>query len=175
MALGELLMSLYAWADSRSLEIFAGAIGVPVAGTAMAWIGKGGRTDRDGRIIASTFVGFGLLVFLVEVIAIAIAHMAFQRSVMDADVVLLLAPIVCLGGCLLGIRMVFPLNQLASVRSFTEIGVFVVACVAALWFFSKFRGWGIIFWGDLVQLAVIGALGYFLSRRLFERATGRRR
>ena len=174
MSLADLLVSVYRWADARALEILLAGALIPVAGTLAAWIGRGGRTDRDGRFIASALIGFGLAVFLVEVIAIVVAHLAFDRSALDAGIVLLLAPVVCLVLCLAGVRLVFPLDELASVRTLRDIGLFVAACVAALWLFSKFRGWGIVFWGDLGQLAIIGAFGFILMRRLYRRAFRRR-
>ena len=150
-----------------------GALLIPVIGTLLAWIGKGGRTDRDGRLIASSVVLFGLGAFLLEVLAVAVGRLAFERSILEVNVILVIAPVACLAGCVLGIRLVFPLNQLASVRSMTDVGLFVAACLVVLWLFSKFRGWGIVFWGDLGQLLIIGVLGFFLLKRLYRRATGK--
>ena len=82
--------------------------------------------------------------------------------------------IALLAGCLLGIRMVFPLNELASVQTFTDMGLFVAACLFVLWLFSTFRGWGIVFLGDLGQLVIIGGLGYLVLRRLYRRAFKKR-
>lgn len=173
MSLGELLAAAYRWADGHALTILGVAVVIPIVGTLVAWIGKGGRTDADGRFVASVLVGFGLCVFLVEVLAIVVAHVAFERSLVDASIALLVAPLICLAGCLWGIRMVFPLNQLASVQTFTDVGLFVLACLFVLWLFSTFRGWGIVFWGDLGQLAIIGVLGYLVIKRLYRRAFGR--
>ena len=64
----------------------------------------------------------------------------------------------------------FPLNQLASVKTFTDIGLFVAACLAVVWIFSQFRGWGIVFFGGLGQLLLIAVFGYVLLRRLYRRA-----
>lgn len=175
MTVAELLIALYTWADAHALAFLAAAVAVPAVGTALAWLGKGGRTDRDGRLVASLLVGFGISAVVVLIVALAVAHLAFARSVLDANLVLLASPVVCLAGCLLGARWLFPLNELASVRTFADVGFFVLACAVVLWLFSKFRGWGIVFWGDLVQLALIGGLGYFLLRRLYRRAFGRHR
>ena len=105
---------------------------------------------------------------------LVIAYAAFDGSVLQARLALLAAPIVCLAGCLAGIKLVFPLNELASVRSLTDIGIFLGASLAVVWLFSQFRGWGIIFFGGLEQMVIIGALGFYLLRRLYKRALGGR-
>lgn len=170
MSLAELFAAAYRWADSQAPMILAAGVAIPALGTLVAWIGKGGRTDAEGRLVASLLVGFGLCVFVLEVLSIVVAHLAFGHSMVDANVILLLAPVICLAGCLWGIRAVFPLNQLASVQTFTDVGLFVLACLFVLWLFSRFRGWGIVFWGDLGQLAIIGVLGYLMLKRLYRRA-----
>ena len=172
MSLGELLLAIYAWCDERAFEILIAAIAIPLLGTGLAWVGKLGRTDRDGRFIASVVVVAGVMVFLVAVIGLAIAYAAFDGSVLKANLALLGAPIVCLAGCLLGIKLVFPLSQLASVRSLGDIGVFLAASLGVIWLFTQFRGWGIIFFGGLEQLVIIGALGFYVLRRLYKRALG---
>ena len=174
MSLGELLALAYGWADAHAPQILLAAVAVPLLGTLAAWIGRGGRTDRDGRAIASVLVGFGLAVLLLGLAAALVAHLAFDRSVLEADVALLAAPPVCLALCLAGVRLVFPLAELGSVRTMRDVGLFVVACGVVLWLFSKFRGWGIVFWGDLVQLALILVFGYVLLRRLYRQVFSRR-
>ncbi len=175
MSLGELLASVYGWAQAHSVQILLAAFVVPVLGTIAAWIGRGGRTDRDGRAIASALVGIGLGVFALALVAALLAHLFFGRSMLEAHVALLAAPVVCLGLCLAGVRLVFPLDELASVRTLRDVGLFVLACAIVLWLFSKFRGWGIVFWGDLGQLALILVFGFVLLRRLYRRAFSRRR
>ncbi|MCH9673155.1 MAG: hypothetical protein K0U93_17085 [Gammaproteobacteria bacterium] len=172
MTLRELLSTSYTWLDENALWVLAAGVAIPVVGTVAAWIGKGGRTDRDGRWIASTLVGFGLLALMGEVIALLVARLAFEQPIADANAYLLLAPVVCLVGCLLGIRSVFPLTELASFKTFTDIMFFVLACAAVLWFFSAFRGWGIVFLGGIGQLVIICALAFFVLRRLYRRVTG---
>jgi len=174
MSVSEILVTVYAWLDFNALELLIAAVVIPVVGTLLAWVGKSGRTDRDGRLVASLLVGFGLVAFCVEVLALVIAHVSFGRGVLDANVFLLLSPVLCLTGCLLGIRMVFPLSGLASVRTFTDVGFFVAACFAVVWIFSKFRGWGILFLGGIGQLLVIGVLGFVLLKTLYKRAFVRR-
>ena len=107
MSLGELLLSIYVWCDERALEILIVALVIPVLGTGLAWVGKLGRTDRDGRFIASVVVVLGVVAFMVAVMGLVIAYAAFDGSVLDANLALLVAPVVCLAGCLLGIKLVF--------------------------------------------------------------------
>lgn len=173
MSLGELLLSIYVWCDERALEILIVALVIPVLGTGLAWVGKLGRTDRDGRFIASVVVVLGVVAFMMAVMGLVIAYAAFDGSVLNANLALLVAPVVCLAGCLVGIKLVFPLTELASVRSLTNIGLFLAASLAVLWLFSQFRGWGIIFFGGLEQLVIIGVFGFYLLRRLYKRAVGR--
>jgi hypothetical protein len=173
MSLGGLLASAYVWADHNALTLLLAALALPVVGTLAAWLGKGGRTDRYGRLIASVVVGLGLCTLLLAVIALVIAQTGFDRSPLEANVVLLAAPLVCVVTCLGAIRLVFPLNELESVRSAVDIALFAFACAAVLWMFSQFRGWGVVFWGDLGQLALIVLLGVYLVRRLARRAFGR--
>ena len=95
MSLGGLLASAYVWADHNALTLLLAALALPVVGTLAAWLGKGGRTDRYGRLIASVVVGLGLCTLLLAVIALVIAQTGFDRSPLEANVVLLAAPLVC--------------------------------------------------------------------------------
>jgi hypothetical protein len=170
MTLNEAFLGAYGAALANRDWILLGAVLVPVVGTLLARAGKAGRTDADGRFIASVVVGIGLLAMLVEVIAVFAAHSLMRASLMDADVRLVLAPLLCLSGCLVGIRWVFPLSELASVRTFIDVGAFVGACLGVLWLFSKFRGWGIVFMGSIAEMIAIGGLGLLLLKRLYKRA-----
>ncbi len=172
MTLGELLARAYAWALTHREWILLAAVLLPVVGTVLARIGKAGKTDAEGRYIASVVVGVGLSAVIVEMLALVVARSALHRSLLEADVLLLVAPLVCLAGCLIGIRWVFPLSELASVRTFLDAGAFVLACLAVLWLFSKFRGWGFLFFGSIAELVAIVVFGYALLRRLYRRAFG---
>ena len=175
MALGEVLIGLYRFAEANALGVFAAAIVIPVVGSLAAWIGKGGRTDQDGRFIASILVGFGFTLVVLEVLAVVAAQALFDASVLDGNVLLLVAPIVCLAGGLLGVHTLFPLNELGSVRTAGDMALFLAGCAVIILIFSQFRGWGIIFWGGIGQLVIIAAIGYFVIRRLYRRAFGSRR
>ena len=89
-----------------------------------------------------------------------------------ALVLLLVAPIICLVGCVIGIRRVFPLNELGSVKSAFDVSAFVIACLAMMWIFSKFRGWSLVFFGSFGQLIVVALFAALLIWRLYKRAFG---
>jgi hypothetical protein len=174
VTLEQFLAAAYVWAVAHRVTILLVALAVPLLGTVLARIGKAGKTDRDGRFIASVVVGIGIVAMILEMLAIAIGAGVMGRSVLEGDVILLASPLLCLGGAIVGIRLVFPLNELASVRTALDVGAFMLACAVVVWFFSKFRGWGLIFFGSITQLAVLLVLGYFLIRRLWRRAFGGR-
>jgi hypothetical protein len=172
MRLNEAVPALYAWADAHGTEILAASLFLPVAGTVLARIGKGGRDDSDGRFIASSLVGLSIVLFMAEVLLLVLAGSVLGIGLGEANVQLLLAPILCLAGSLIGVRLVFPLSELASVRTLMDVGVFMAACLLVLWFFSQFRGWGILFLGSVTELIVLLVLGGLLMRRLYRRAFG---
>jgi hypothetical protein len=174
VTLEQFFVAAYAWGVAHRLWILLVAVGVPLLGTLLARIGKAGKTDRDGRVIASVVVGIGLVTVVLEMLAIAIGAGVMGRSVLQGDFLLLVSPVLCLTGALLGIRLVFPLNELASVRTAVDVGAFILACAVVVWFFSKFRGWGLLFFGSITQLVLLLVLGYFLVRRLWRRAFGDR-
>jgi hypothetical protein len=141
-----------------------------VGGSLLAWIGKGGRTDSDGRTIASVIIGGAVLSIIVAVAALAIAHVGFHRGPLDANVLLLAAPLTCLAGSVAGIHWVFPLSELATVRTLRDVGLFAIACAAGVWLLSTFRGWGVMFLGGLGDLLIVGGLAAALLRGLYRRA-----
>ena len=172
MTLDQLLTVSYQWLDRRAVPVFFAAVLFPALGTALARIGKGGRSDQDGRLIASVIVGIAIGGAVFEVFCLSLAHSILHRSLLQANVLLLAAPLVCLACSLAGMRWVFPLNELASVQTAYDVGAFILACAGAAWIFSKFRGWGIFFVGNLTQLAAYLILGIALLRRLAQRAFG---
>jgi hypothetical protein len=172
VTLQELLLACYQFADAHALEAFGAALLLPLVGTVLAWIGKGGQTDEDGKFIASAFVAISLFWAMLLVVGVSLGVGVMQGSVLQANALLLLAPVVCLVFTLLGVKLVFPLSQLGSVKSLGDVAAFALACVAVVWFFSKFRGWGIVFFGSVGQLIVLLVLLGFLLKRLFHRAFG---
>lgn len=172
MTVDEFFFLVYAWCEVHSVEVFATAIALPVFGTVAALVGRGGKTDADGRLIASTVMAIALAAVVLEVLGIGIALGLKNLSLWDANLLLLVAPVVCLVGCVIGIRRVFPLNELGSVKSAVDVSAFVAACLGMMWFFSKFRGWSLVFFGSFAQLLVVLALAALLIWRLYKRAFG---
>ncbi len=172
MTVDEFFFLVYAWCEVHSVEVFVAALALPLVGTGAAWLGRGGKTDADGRLIASVVMAIALAAVVLEVLGIGIALGLKNLTLFDANVLLLVAPIVCLVGCVVGIRRVFPLNELGSVKSAFDVSAFVIACLAMMWFFSKFRGWSLMFFGSFGQLVVVGLFAALLLWRLYKRAFG---
>ena len=105
---------------------------------------------------------------------LALAKLVFDQSITQINIALLAAPVICLVGSLVGIHAVFPLNELASIRSLVDVLLFVGAAGLVLTALSYFRGWGVLFRGGLLDLAVIGVITFFLLRGLYRRAFAKR-
>lgn len=172
MTLNELLTDSYRWADANADLILLASVGIPLLGTVLASVGKGGKTDADGRFIASAVMATALLAVLGEVVFLFIARSQYGVGLLDANALLLLAPVICLGGAILGIRQVFPLNELGSVRVAADMGLLLLILGGVLWLFSRFRGWGILFVGTFTQLLVVSAIALFFVWRLWRRVWG---
>lgn len=173
MPLRELLTSLYQWADGHAQALLLAGLVWGLGGALLARLGKGGRSDQDGRAIASIVVGGAVLVTVLAALALGLAQAGFGKGLLDANVLLLAAPLLCLAASTAGIHWVFPLSELATVRTLRDVAVFLVACAAGLWLLSRFRGWGLVFLGGLGDLLLIGALALALLRVLYRRARGR--
>ena len=173
MTLSEVLVETYAAVDQQALPLFLACVGVPVVGSVAAWIGRGGRVDRDGRLFANLTVGFGLVVLVLQVVAIGVARAAFDAPLLSANILLLIGPPLALTLALFGVRLVFPLSQLGSARTARSAVLLVLLVLGLVWLFSQFRGWGVVFFGSIAQLAALGALGWLLLKRLGRGATGR--
>ena len=172
MTLDEMLTSSYQWADQNSDLVLLAGLLIPLGGTVLAHYAKGGKTDADGKLIASIVMGFSIVAVIVEVVLLFVARSTYGASLLSANAALLFAPLLCLGGSVFGIRQVFPLNQLGSVRTAADLGLLVVILAALLWLFSRFRGWGLIFIGSFTQLVIVSAVGLFFVWRLWRRAFG---
>ena len=172
MTVDEFFFLVYAWCEVHAVQVLAAAVLLPIVGTVGALIGRGGKTDADGRLVASVVMAVALGAVVLEVLGIGIALGPKNKSLFDADVFLLVAPIICLVGCVIGIRRVFPLNELGSVKSAFDVSAFVIACLATIWIFSKFRGWSLVFFGSFGQLVVVGLFAALLLWRLYKRAFG---
>jgi hypothetical protein len=173
MTVDELLRSGYAWSDVHAPAVMLTAAGLPIVGTIAAKLAHLAPDERGARGLASALVGAGLVGVVVLAGALLVAHTAYEASPLDANPMLLLAPIVLLAGAVVGARRVAPLSELGSVRTAVDLGAFVVAASVATWLLSRFQ-WGAIFHGSIVQLLVLGLLGVLLVRRLARRAFGGR-
>lgn len=169
MTLEELLRDAYGWADANATWVLLAGALVPVVGTVLARIGKAGKTDADGRLVASAVMAFALLAVVVEIGCLFIARTALGAELLHANPLLLVAPIVCLAGSVVGLRLVFPLSELGSVRTAIDLGLFLLACAFVVWLASRFR-WGVLFVGSIGQLVVILLLAGFVLRRMYRRA-----
>lgn len=169
MTVEDLLQSMYIACQDNGNALLAGALAIPLVGTLLAWIGRGGKTDADGKIVASVLVGLGIVAVVVELVAIALGVGVLGRSLLEADPRLLAAPLILLIGCVLGVRLVFPLNELGSVRTARDLGLLVGTCAAILWFFSKFEGWHIVIFGHFTELIVVLIITAVFVTRVFRR------
>jgi hypothetical protein len=174
MSLRELLITTYQWADAHALALLLAALSWGLGGTLLARMARGGRSDQDGRLIASAVIGGAVLLLVAAMLAVSVAYVAFKQGLMDANALLLLAPLGCVLVSVLGIHQVFPLNELASVRTLGDLFAFALTCVALVWLLSRFRGWGVAFLGGLGSLVLIGLLVVLLLRVLYRRAFGTR-
>jgi hypothetical protein len=172
MTVEESLISAYAWGKAHGTILLAVAVAIPVVGTVLARIGRGGRTDEDGRAIASALVVLGVAALLVELVAIHIAHVWFDGDLLRADASLAFAPIVLCAGCVLGAHWVFPLGELGGVHLLGRIGLLFLCCAGALWFFAQFRGWSIWFVGSFFQLVIVLVVFVWFVRRLLRQTFG---
>lgn len=171
MTVEEGLRGAYGWADANAVWVLVAGLALPVVGTLAARIGKGGRTDADGRLIASVVMGAALLAVILEVACLFVARTALGADLTHANALLVVAPIVCLVGAVAGLRMVFPLSELGSVRTALDLGGFLLACAAVVWLASRFR-WGVVFLGSIGQLVVMLLLAGLVLRRMWRRAFG---
>lgn len=169
MTIAELLREAYGWADANAFWVLFAGLALPVAGTVAARIGKGGKTDADGRLIASAVMGVALLAVILEVACLFVARSALGADLTQANALLVLAPVVCLAGAVGGLRLVFPLSELGSVRTALDLGAFLLACAAVVWLASRFR-WGVVFFGSVGQLVIMLVLAALVLRRMWRRA-----
>ena len=170
MTLNDALRDAYGWGALHGTAILIAAIAIPLVGALGAQLGKGGRTDADGRAIASVVVGLGVLAMLGELIAVHLARSYFDSGLLDADWRLALAPMLCLAACLISVRWVFPLHELSGAKSAFYLAIVFLGCWLLLRFFEMFGGWRMYIWGSLFQLLIVLAIAGFALWRLFKRA-----
>ena len=170
MTLEEFFVSIYQALEAQRTLIGLSLISVPVVGTLVAWVGKGGKTDRDGLAVANAVIVVAVSVFAFAVIVALVGMTVMDKSLLDGDLILLSAPVVCAVGTFVGIRRVFPLSALSSIHTLKDVGLFLLGCGAVWFIFKSFRGWGIVFFGTVGQLALWLVSGFWLIRRLAKRA-----
>lgn len=173
MTLGEVLLSPYQWANVNVGLLIAVACLFPAVATALAWIGRGGRTDADGVIAADVALWLSALAFVFGTSMFLGAHLILERPLLDINLALLVVPPLTFFLTWLGVTRVFPAHRLGFTRVLRDGALFMVAALVAWWVMRSFRGWGVVFFGSLLQLLVLVALGvaflYVLWRRLFAR------
>lgn len=174
MTLMDLLRAAYDGLHTHSGTVALLLAALPVGGTALARLGKGGRTDADGKLIASLVIGVAVLLVFVELAALLLAGKVLRRDVfavaMMADAVLVLGPLLCLAASVAGMRLVFPLGQLATVRTLRDAGLMLALGAALLWLLSQFKGWGIWFLGSIGELIVVAGVAVALLVTLYRRS-----
>lgn len=172
MTLAEALGGIGAAVVAQADWILWGGLAVPVLGTVLAAIGKRGKTDADGRWLADAALLVATVAFLLAVAGLSIAYGVGGVSPLDVDVRVLAGPFVALAGGLAGIRLVFPLSSLGSVRFLRDLAAFVALAVALAWLVSRFRGWGVVFLGGVTQLVAFALFAWMLLKRLWKRLGG---
>ena len=172
MTLEDFFISTYQNLEANKELIGGALVSLPVVGTFGAWIGKGGKTDRDGIFLANLVISIAMGTFAFAVIVALIGMAVMDKSLLDGDLILLAAPVVCAVGTFVGIRMVFPLGALSSIQTLKDVGIFLFGCIVVWFIFKSFRGWGIVFFGTISQLVLWLVAGFWLMRRLAKRALG---
>lgn len=170
MTLAELFGLTYAWLTDHALQVFLVTVAFPLAGTALTLLLRAMRKRRQGEQVGTVVIAAGAFLLVLEVIVLAVARTVFAANLTDVNVLLLAGPPAWLTGALVGVHIAYPLNQLAAWKSVIDVGWFLLALLAIGWLLANFRGWGILFGGSLLELALIIGATVWLLRRLFRRA-----
>ena len=172
MTLEDFFATVYKGLLENKGLITVALVSIPVVGTLGTWIGKRGKTEKDGIFLANLVIWIATGVFVFAVI-VALIGMSMEKSLLQGDFMLLCAPIACVTGTFFGIRKIFPLGELSSTHTLKDIGVFLIGCLVVWFIFKTFRGWGILFFGSVIQLVLWLSAGYWLMRRMAKRAFGK--
>jgi hypothetical protein len=173
MTLEDFFVTVYKGLVENKGVITVALVSIPVVGTLGTWIGKSGKTEKDGIFLANLVIWIATGVFAFAVIVSLIGMSMMGKSLLQGDLVLLCAPIFCVVGTFFGIRKVFPLGELSSTYTLKDVGIFLIGCLVVWFIFKTFRGWGILFFGSVLQLVAWLVAGYWLMRRLAKRAFGK--
>ena len=101
MTVHELLTRGYRWADLHAAALFLGAVAWPLFGTLAAAAAKRVRSNADGRFLASSIIGVAVLAAFGESAAVSVAVGALHLSLLEANALLLISPVICLVGAVL--------------------------------------------------------------------------
>ncbi|MBU61204.1 MAG: hypothetical protein CMI26_01725 [Opitutae bacterium] len=172
MTLEDFFATVYKGLLENKGLITTALVSIPVVGTLGTWIGKRGKTEKDGIFLANLVIWIATGVFAFAVI-VALIGMSMEKSLLQGDFMLLCAPIACVTGTFFGIRKIFPLGELSSTHTLKDIGIFLIGCLVVWFIFKTFRGWGILFFGSVIQLVLWLTAGYWLMRRMAKRAFGK--
>ena len=173
MTVEQSLVDMYDVAAINGAWLLGASVVVPCLGVFGAWIGRGGRTDADGRLVANGLIILAMAVFIVALLGATVAVTLMDRSLLQAEWTLLLTPVVWLALTVAGVHRVFRLTELRAGQILRDAGLLLLVVAALLWVFSQFRGWGIVFFGGIMQLVLILAVVAWFVRLLVRRMTGR--
>lgn len=174
----ELLRAVYDWLQSHDLWIAAALVLLPLGGTAVAWMAKGrpGDSAAAGKLTASVVIGAAVVLVFVEAAALLLATKVLRRDLwmvmLNGNAILVLGPPLSLAAAVLGLRLVFPLSQLATIRTLRDLALLIGLGWAAIWALGKFRGWGVWFLGGIGDLLLLAGLAVAVLYYLYKRSTG---
>ena len=171
MTIRELLLESYLWANAHAATIVIAAILIPLLGGGAVALTRRAAAETS-MFLANMLLYTVMLFFVVATLDGMLLFQVFDFSVLDVNALLLASPLIALGLTFAIIRLVFPLSGLLSVQTAIDLGWFVGGCAALAWFFSKFEGWHIVFFGGFLTLLLFLAGAFFFLRRLGRRAFG---
>lgn len=172
----ELLRAIYDWLQTYELWVAAALAWLPLGGTLAAWIGKGRHADGSGRLIGSVVIGTAVVLVFVEAGALLLATKVLRRDLwtvmLNGNAILVLGPPLSLAASVLAMRLVFPLGQLATIRTLRDLALMIGLGWAAIWALGKFRGWGVWFLGGIGDLLLLAGLAFAVLYYLYKRSSG---
>lgn len=161
------------WGHDHAWSLLFASVALPLSVALMAALLQRWADRRSAESVANGLILSSVGVLVITLVLALLADWLFAASLAQAHIGLLLAPIAYLVTSFGVIHGLFPLNRLGSVRALKDVGWFLLASLVVVWLLSKFRGWGVVFFGGLLQLLLIGGAIYWLLRRLWLRARGR--
>ncbi|MFT6398903.1 MAG: hypothetical protein ACJAYU_003665 [Bradymonadia bacterium] len=98
---------------------------------------RGGKTDRDGPAVADIAVWSWLLVFAIASLLYAAAILSLDLSILNMQVGVLAARLVCCVGTIFGLSRVFHLGRLNVISLVQDVGLFIAVLQCTGWFMDK--------------------------------------